>query len=152
MAARDHDLLSRAAALIGKSNRVVHLDADGRSSDTARQLAELTAAVEARRAPDIDWTETLDLIERTGAALTAREERTRELEGEVRELAERTTTEIQRLQAQIAALEERLHVSERRRTHAEDWLRRIHEAIVDRFDLGPVAGAEDRTTSAAQAS
>ena len=142
MAGRDQDLLTRAAALIGKANRgAVGPDPESRSPEAVRQIADLTDAVESRQA-QVDWNETLELIERTGTAISARDERTRELEAEVRDLADRTTQEIQRLQAEIATLEDRLQASEARRTHAEEWLRRVHDAIIDRFS-GATAATEE---------
>ncbi len=96
-----------------------------------------------------DWSGTLDLVLRAGERLVASDERVRDLEGELRELTDTAALEIQQLRAQVADLQRQLNAEEAGRRHAEDWLRRLNDAVRERFDF---AAAQDREAPAAQAS
>jgi hypothetical protein len=95
------------------------------------------------------WSGTLDLVLRASEKLVASEERVRGLEAEVRELTEMAALEIQQLRAEIADLQRKLHDAEAGRRHAEDWLRRLNDAVRERFTL---EAAQDREAPAAHAS
>lgn len=94
-----------------------------------------------------DWTGTLDLVLRAGESLIAGQERVRDLEAEVRDLSESASLEIQQLRAEVADLQRQLHEAEAGRWHAEDWLRRLTDAVRARF-----SPEQDSETPAAQAS
>jgi hypothetical protein len=89
--------------------------------------------VEPKPAPDADWSKTVHLVDRFAAQLKATEARVSELEHAYRELSERAERE-------LALMAHRLEHSElcakdagERRREAEEWLRRIHDAIHKRF-------------------
>ena len=96
-----------------------------------------------------DWIGTLELVLRTGERLNASEARVRDLEAEVRELRETASLQLQQLGAQAADLQRQLQESEADRKHAEDWLRRLTDAVRERLDL---EAFQDSETPAAQAS
>jgi len=116
-------------------------------------LAEIRAAVasdgDQAGSSGADWTGTLDLVLRASEKLVASEERVRDLEREVRELTETASLEIQQLRAQVADLQRQLHDAEAGRRHAEDWLRRLNDAIRERFSF---EAAQDSDTPSVQAS
>jgi chromosome segregation ATPase len=95
-----------------------------------------------------DWSGTLDLVLRASEELVASVERVRDLEVEVRELTESASQEIQQLRSQVADLQRRLDDAQSRRQHAEDWLRRLTEAVRDRFDFDAAANSENPTAQA----
>ena len=98
--------------------------------------------------PD-DWSGTLDLVLRASEKLVASDERVRDLEVELRELTESTSAQIDEMRAQVADLQRQLHEAEAGRRHAEEWLRRLTQAVRERFDL---EAAEESEISAAHAS
>jgi small-conductance mechanosensitive channel len=97
-----------------------------------------------------DWTETLDLVHGAASRLAATDERVRDLETELRDLSDSAAEEIQRLRAEVVDLQGRLEAAEARRTHAEDWLRRLHASIVEQFapQLGPSRDSETPISAA----
>jgi hypothetical protein len=111
-------------------DRVIHLPIGAEQGDVGAPLDE-----------GQDWSETLEAVHRASNTLLAREERVRDLETELREVSERSSQAIEQLHAQIAELEHELGRSEARRTAAETWLLRLHEAIRDR--LGPTVDETD---------
>jgi small-conductance mechanosensitive channel len=97
-----------------------------------------------------DWTETLDLVHGAASRLAATDERVRGLETELRDLSDSAAEEIQRLRAEVVDLQGRLEAAEARRTHAEDWLRRLHASIVEQFapQLEPSSESETPISAA----
>jgi hypothetical protein len=106
-----------------EASRVVELDPGSRSE----------AAVARRQEPDVDqdWGETLHMVHRASELLKAAEERVRELENSNRELAERAAMQAEVLQSRVLQAQVRTEEAEQRRREAEEWLRRIHNAIAD---------------------
>ena len=84
--------------------------------------------------PD-DWSGTLDLVLRASEKLVGSDERVRDLEVEVRELTESASQDVQQLRAQLADLQRQLAEADAGRGHAEEWLRRLTEAVRERFDF-----------------
>jgi small-conductance mechanosensitive channel len=80
-----------------------------------------------------DWTETLELVHRAASRLVSTDERVRDLEAELRELSDSAAGEIQRLRAEVVDLQRQLDLAEAGRRHAEDWLRRLHTAVIEQF-------------------
>jgi hypothetical protein len=82
-------------------------------------------------AADQDWGETLHMVHRASELLRAAEERVRELEASNRELAERAAMQAEVLQSRVLQAQVRAEEAEQRRREAEEWLRRIHNAIAE---------------------
>ena len=80
-----------------------------------------------------DWMHTLDAVQRAGEALRAREERITALETELNELRAESSEAVASLQAHVSSLQEQLASMDERRAHAEQWLRRLHEAVVEKL-------------------
>ncbi len=80
-----------------------------------------------------DWTGTLDLVLRAGERLVESDARVRDLEVELRELTQSASDEIERLRAQLVDLQGQLASAEAGRRHAEDWLRRLTDAVREHF-------------------
>lgn len=128
------------AAASRTRTEVSEQQASARALDTSR-VVELDSAIRAALSsvrdarPDDhvgqDWSGTLDLVVRASDVLRAAEERVRELEASNRELAERAANQAEALQARILQAQVRADEAEQRRKEAEQWLRRIHGAIVD---------------------
>jgi hypothetical protein len=108
-----------------EGSRVVELD-PGSRSEAALERAR-------RQEPEVDqdWGETLHMVHRASELLKAAEERVRELENSNRELAERAAMQAEVLQSRVLQAQVRTEEAEQRRREAEEWLRRIHNAIAD---------------------
>ncbi|WP_264045405.1 hypothetical protein [Methylobacterium flocculans] len=112
------------------------------SLDTARQ--PLSSVDEGRRR---DWSASLDLIHEATAAIRISEERANELEEELERTVAQFKARESALEAQISVTQSRAELAERRAAEAEDWLGRMHDAVVDGFTR-----REPRTTSPPAAS
>ena len=97
-----------------------------------------------------DWSGTLDLVLRAGEKLVAGEERVRTLEAELRGLTESTSQAIQQLRAQVSDLQDQLDNAAAGRGHAEDWLRRLSDAVRERFNFEAVQDSETRAAQVSQ--
>ena len=106
------------------TNRVVELDPANRADAFNRARPE-DAPV------DQDWGETLHMVHRASELLRAAEERVRELEDSNRELTERAAMQAEVLQSRVLQAQVRAEEAEQRRRDAEEWLRRIHNAIAE---------------------
>ena len=119
-----------------------------RPSDDAARIAELEAVLRAgapRRsepaprataptpAPDADWSDTLRLVHRFGDQLRTAEGRVVELEQAYRELSERAERELALMAQRLEHAELCARDAGERRREAEEWLRRIHDAVHQRF-------------------
>jgi len=151
------DSLSSLRELIRRAGRDRPNDAERdyqrqpqQAPDAPVQNATGSAQQDRRAGPPADdWSGTLDLVLRASEKLVASEERVRDLEAEVRELTESASQEIEQLRAQVADLQRQLNDAEAGRRHAEDWLRRLNDAVRERFRH---EAAQDREAPAAQAS
>jgi predicted RNase H-like nuclease (RuvC/YqgF family) len=112
-----------------------------RADPDAGHIVELGSAIRAalaanrgprRDAPaEQDWGQTLDLVQRASDVLKSAEQRVRELEESNRSLAERAAREAEVLEARVLQAQIRAEDAEQRRRDAEEWLRRIHNAILE---------------------
>ncbi|NEU10624.1 hypothetical protein G3T14_00585 [Methylobacterium sp. BTF04] len=80
-----------------------------------------------------DWSSALDLIHEATAAIRISEERQSELEEELRRTVVQAVERARFLEAQVAAAENRADLAEKRASDAEEWLGRLHDAVVDGF-------------------
>jgi chromosome segregation ATPase len=83
-----------------------------------------------------NWSASLSLVHQAAEAMRVAAQRTQETEARAQDLLRRAREQLESAQARIDALEARLRASENRAQatearaqEAEDWLRRIHEAI-----------------------
>jgi hypothetical protein len=120
-------------------------DARVRPPEEATRIVELDPAIraaiagarESRRdaSAEQDWGETLQMVHRASDLLRAAEERVRELEASNRDLAERAAMQAEALQGRLLQAQVRADEAEQRRKEAEEWLRRIHGAIVENLGV-----------------
>jgi hypothetical protein len=82
------------------------------------------------------------VIRQTANAMLASAERVQKIEARAQAVAERAVKELQNAQARIEALEARLSAAEAREKgsalraeEAENWLRRIHDAITQELPV-----------------
>lgn len=80
-----------------------------------------------------DWSASLDLIHEATAAIRISEERAAELEQELERTVARALERATALEAQVAAAQTRADLAERRADEAEEWLARLHDAVVEGF-------------------
>jgi hypothetical protein len=92
-----------------------------------------------------DLSAALDLVHQAAESIRVTEHRAREMEARTRALADRATEELklaeQRIQAAEArarAAEERAQQAEARTQEAEEWLKRIHDVIVEELPPRPL--------------
>jgi hypothetical protein len=90
-----------------------------------------------------DWSASLDLIHEATAAIRISEERASELEEELQRTVAQAQERAATLEAQIAVALNRAELAERRADDAEEWLARMHDAVVNGFSR-----REPQTTSA----
>jgi hypothetical protein len=98
------------------------------------------APVERRGPGKRDMAAALDLVNRAADAISATEERARELEARTQALAQRATEELKTAEERIRAAEAlalaaevRAQEAEERAKEAEEWLARVHDLILDKF-------------------
>ncbi len=111
-----------------ETGRVVELDPASRGETGGDRARRQEPAV------DQDWGETLHMVHRASELLKAAEERVRELESSNRELAERATMQAEVLQGRVLQAQLRADEADQRRKEAEEWLRRIHNAIAENLN------------------
>lgn len=116
------------------------------------------ATEEARSSPKSprDWSTAIDLIQEASEAIRISEERATELEGHLRQITAEASEEMRRLEAHIAAgeqrllkAEERIRRAEARAEEAEAWLVRLHDAVIGAFRRPPAVITVDRASDAA---
>jgi chromosome segregation ATPase len=120
--------------------RIVELEAAVRAGLSSRPRRNPMSDV-----PYADWTETLRLVNRFADQLRTAEERVAELERACDELNERAQREIAEMTERLDNAELHARDAGERRRDAEEWLRRIHDTIHERF------GAEMMVTIARDA-
>ncbi|MBX9931610.1 MAG: hypothetical protein K2Y56_08745 [Methylobacterium sp.] len=97
-----------------------------------------------------DWSSALDLIHEATAAIRISEERSSELEAELQRTVVQALERAKFLEAQIAVAENRAMLAEQRASDAEEWLARLHDAVVTGFGRkAPSAGRDDDGAQAA---
>lgn len=107
--------------------RVVELDAGARPGPALR----LRPAGDA--APEADWSETVRMVHAFADQLRAAERRVAELEEAYRELSERAERELAVMTERLEHADACARDAGERRREAEEWLRRIHDAVHKRF-------------------
>ena len=80
-----------------------------------------------------NWSSTLDLIHEATTAIRISEERATELELELQRTVTQAIERERFLEQKIAATEARAELAEGRAKEAEEWLNRLHEAVVSGF-------------------
>lgn len=110
----------------------------------------------AQTGPDVgararrDWSASLDLIHEATAAIRISEERASELEDELERTLAQSRAREAALEAQIALAQQRAEAAEQRAAEAEEWLARMHDAVVEGFTRRePPKAASSPATSAA---
>jgi chromosome segregation ATPase len=98
-----------------------------------------------------DWSGTLDLINSARDRLVTTEHRVGDLERELNGVRHDANDQIERLQTQVAELQRDLTEALEGRRHAEDWLRRLNDAVRERF-AEAVAPEQESERDAARAS
>ena len=86
---------------------------------------------------DEPWAEALARVHGAADMIRFQNERIRDLEEQHRELVETSTSAIGSLEERLREAERRIAEADRGRAEAEDWLRRIHGAILDQIGGGP---------------
>ena len=116
-----------------ETGRVVELDPAARAPAPAPVPVRPSAPPAPNGHADADWTRTIDLVGRFADQLKASETRVAELEQAYRDLAERAERELALMAQRLEHAELCAKDAGERRREAEDWLRRIHDAIHKRF-------------------
>lgn len=85
-----------------------------------------------------DWSASLELVRQLAEAMRTSADRLHKVEARAQAVVQRAAKELEHAQARIEALEVRLRASETREKQAEarakeaeEWLRRMHETIVE---------------------
>ncbi|MGU3359493.1 hypothetical protein ACLBWX_04080 [Methylobacterium sp. M6A4_1b] len=113
----------------------------GPAAPEPQQASQIEAGTGRKR----DWSASLDLIHEATAAIRISEERAAELEQELERTVARALERATALEAQVAAAQTRADLAERRAEEAEEWLARLHDAVVDGFTRRP---SQDETAPA----
>lgn len=94
-------------------------------------------------APVRDWSSAIELIEEASQAIRINEDRVRDLEEQLHDVTRQADEEVQRLNLQIAAADQKLQLmttaaraAEARAIEAETWLARVHDAVVKTLKPG----------------
>ncbi len=99
-----------------------------------------------------DFSSAIELVEEAREAIRIAEERTQDLEAQLKKVLDDATNEIEtmkrlqqassseitQLRAQVAGAESRAELAEKRAADAEEWLCRLHDAVMN--SLGRVLG------------
>ena len=80
-----------------------------------------------------NWSSTLDLIHEATTAIRISEERAAELEIELKRTVAQAIERERLLEQKVAATEARAELAESRASDAEEWLARLHDAVVTGF-------------------
>ena len=134
-------------------------------SETGMKLIEVgatpgSATPETRHAGTIarDWSSALDLIQEANDAIRLSEERSADLEAELREVSAKAAETARQLEGQLASverrlgkMEERARLAEARASDSEAWLVRLNDSLVAAFGhRRRFAGAESPAPDAPQ--
>jgi predicted nucleic acid-binding Zn-ribbon protein len=91
-------------------------------------------------APQRDWSSALDLIQEASEAIRLSEERSADLEAELREISAKSAETTRQLEGQLATverrlakMEERARAAEARANDSEAWLVRVNDSLVAAF-------------------
>jgi hypothetical protein len=119
--------------------RLAQLEAAARGGAAASVAAqEATGSDEHGEEHEQPWAEALARVHGASDFLKFTLQRIAELEAWNREMTEVTAHRLELLEREAIAAEVRAEEDEEACREAEDWLRRIHAAVIDR--LGPASG------------
>jgi hypothetical protein len=118
--------------------RLAQLEAAARGDAAARNGGALEPAAPSSGEDEEPWAEALARVHGASDYLKFTLQRIAELEAWNREMTEVTAHRLEVLEREAIAAEVRAEEDEEASREAEDWLRRIHAAVIDR--LGPSAG------------
>jgi predicted nucleic acid-binding Zn-ribbon protein len=120
--------------------KVLELGAAGSASSDSRQAGAVQR----------DWSSALDLIQEASEAIRLSEERSGDLEAELRDLSAKSAETTRQFEAQLAGLERRLakmeeraRAAEARANDSEAWLVRVNDSLVAAFGHRKPYAAED---------
>jgi signal transduction histidine kinase len=103
-------------------------------SERVVSLPAVRAAERDAGATTRDWSTTLHLVHETFSALQLSKERFETAENYSQELRMRYEEQLRAMEARAAIAESRAYKAEERARLAEDWLGRLHDAIVQGFE------------------
>lgn len=118
--------------------RLAELEAAARDGATAAAASQEPPASDGRDGDEEPWAEALARVHGASDYLKFTLQRIGELEAWNREMTEVTAHRLELLEREAIAAEVRAEEDEDACREAEDWLRRIHAAVIDR--LGPAPG------------
>lgn len=130
-ASRERETTSAAAWLMrGRTDAVLHAV---ETLVPLKQVADEAPANEPGPAQRRNWSSTLDLIHEATTAIRISEERTTELENELQRTVAQAIEREQSLEGRLAQSLVRAELAEKRASEAEEWLARLHDAVVTGF-------------------
>jgi small-conductance mechanosensitive channel len=142
----------RTGAALQASEKVVSFIPQ--AGESSRPAEEPRQAAKSPR----DWSTAIELIQEASEAIRISEERATELEGHLRQITAEASEEMRRLEAHIAAgeqrllkAEERVRRAEARADEAEAWLVRLHDAVIGAFRRPPAMIAAEQPGTAVDA-
>jgi hypothetical protein len=118
--------------------RLAQLEAATRGDGASAQGAAQDPGGSHGQGSDEPWSEALARVHGASDYLKFTLQRIAELEAWTREMTEVTAHRLELLEREAIAAEVRAEEDEEAAREAEDWLRRIHGAVIDR--LGPTPG------------
>jgi hypothetical protein len=118
--------------------RLTQLEAAARGDGASAQGAAQDPGGSHGHGSDAPWSEALARVHGASDYLKFTLQRIAELEAWNREMTEVTAHRLELLEREAIAAEVRAEEDEDAAREAEDWLRRIHAAVIDR--LGPTPG------------
>ena len=118
--------------------RLAQLEAAARGNGASAQGSAQDLTASEGQGGDEPWSEALARVHGASDYLKFTLQRVAELEAWNREMTEVTAHRLELLEREAIAAEVQAEEDEDAAREAEDWLRRIHAAVIDR--LGPAAG------------
>jgi hypothetical protein len=117
--------------------RLAQLEAATRGDGASGPTGELVPTPSDEQGQEAPWAEALARVHGASDFLKFTLQRIGELEAWNREMTEVTAHRLEMLEREAIAAEVRAEEDEDAAREAEDWLRRIHAAVIDRLGPGP---------------
>lgn len=130
-ALRDRETTSAAAWLMRGRPDAVLLPVE--TLVPLKQVSDTAPFREPATAERRNWSSTLDLIHEATTAIRISEERTSELEQELKRTVAQAIEREHALEGRLAQSEARAELAEKRASEAEEWMARLHDAVVAGF-------------------